>query len=277
MPIAVPIALGAGSLLASIFGQRSQNKQAQRAYDDARRQIAEYEKRYGGYQNMLKGFFGEGGQGAAGLFGPQTTTSTSTGTSNTNESFKNNPFVTGEYAPLAGMLRKAYSDRLTRGSSLPLGYAESQARGINASYAGPRAAEANALARRGVSSSATFGSPTDAARQGAILDLQAKLPLLSRDLQNQDLAAAQALTAQFGVGQEGTRQSRTNTSSQGTQISPANMAAILQYFGMLAPPSPTIIGQPQQGNLLGGLPAALQTALSAYQIGQGGNSAPTYS
>lgn len=265
LPVAAPIAMGAASLLASIFGQKSQNKQSQRAYDDARRQIAEYEGRYGDYQKMLQGFFGAGGQGAANLFGPQTTTTT--GASSSNEFFKNNPFVTQEYGPLAGMLRKTYEGRLAKGSSLPLGYAESRARGINASYAGPKAAEANALARRGISSSATFGSPTDTARRGAILDLQAQLPLLSRDLQNQDLAAAQGLTAQFGLGQEGRRRSTTQSSQE--TMSPANIAAILQYFGMLAPPSPTIIGQPQQQSLLSGLPAALQTALSAYAIGQG--------
>jgi hypothetical protein len=268
----IPVLGGLGSLFGSIFGAKKQNQQANQQYQDTRRQIADYEGKYGDWQKMLAGYF-QGGPGQAGLFGPQQSTSTTTGTSSSNESFRNNPFVTGEYLPLAGMLRKTYEDRLTRGSSLPAGYAASQAREINASYAPQAAQEANALARRGVSASSTFGSPAANARRGAQLDLAAKLPMLARDLQNQDLQAAQSLTAEFGKGQEGTRRSTSTQSSTGTQISPANLAAIMQYFGMLAPPTPTIIGQPQQQNTLGGIPAALQTALSLSSLFKGGQQA----
>lgn len=260
--------MGLGTFFGDLFtgGAVSANRQARQNYEQTRQQLDQYNRQYGDWQNTLRGFFGEGGQGNANLFGPQRQTSTSTTSERGTD--VTNPFITGEYAPLAGTLRKTYEGRLAKGSSLPLGYAERKAAGINAANAGAAAAERNFAARRGISAAdAMLGSPAEARRQGALLDLETELPLLSRRLQNEDLAAAQGLTQAFGKG-ERRDYSRTGTTS-GEQIGPADLGAMMQYFGMLAPREPTLLQQPQTQSV-GGAIGRQALALAPFFFGGGG-------
>jgi hypothetical protein len=238
-------------------GAVSAGKQAKKAHAQTQSQLDAYNKQYGDWQKGLQGFFGQGGAGQAGLFGPQTRTSTQT--SREAGTDVSNPFITGEYSPLAGMLRSTYEGRLKKGTSLPLGYAERKAAAINAAGAGAAQAERNFAARRGIpAAEAALGSPAERARQGAILDLETELPLLNRQLQNEDLQAAQALTQAFGRGEQ--RQfSRTGTTT-GEQVGPADVGAIMQYFGMLAPREPTILQPPQTQSFAGALGGQLMGA-----------------
>ena len=96
------------------------------------------------------------------------------------------------------------TDRLSRGSSLPPGYEANAIRKINEASAGGAAAASNAAARKGLSGQQVFGlnAPIQTARAGAIADLRGNVPLLEREMANQDMAAEGQRQAQFGTGRE---------------------------------------------------------------------------
>jgi hypothetical protein len=125
---------------------------------------------------------------------------------------KENPFTTPEYAKLDELVRGTMTDRLSRGSSLPPGYEANAIRRINEASAGGAAAANNAAARRGLSGQQVFGlnAPIQTARAGQIADLRGNVPLLERQLMNEDIAAEGSRQAQFGTG----RESRTHEDSR---------------------------------------------------------------
>lgn len=255
----LPAIIGGGvGALASALGQRSQNKQQERQYEDTQRQVQDYERRYREYQDMLRGALG----GNAAIFGPQTTTSTGTSTM----SGSTMPVITPEFQKLSGQMRGLVEGRLARGTSLPPGYRQMLEREIVDAYRPQEAALRNVAAQRGVSPDVLMvGSPLERARAAQMGDVAAKLPLLQRQLQTEDIGLGQALTAAFGRGEK----TRSTSSSQSSQTGPANAAAMMQYYSMLAPPSPTILQRPQtQSPWLAGLQGGLQTGLTAYQLQQ---------
>lgn len=241
MSFLVPAIAGGASFLSSILGSNAQNKAAKQNADL--------------YNNWLKQYMGTGqnlyGQAqAAGWnpFGPQTSTSMgqTSGTSATQggRTYSNRPIITEEYAPLDALMRQIMTGRLTSGTGLPQGYAESQARAINESYAGADAAARNAAARRGLSAEQTYAtaSPSNVARAGALADMRAQLPLLARQLQNEDVAMTQGLQSAFGRGEKGQERSwqtgqKTETTS-GSRTDPFGASDLAALMGILAPPQP---------------------------------------
>lgn len=155
----------------------------------------------------------------------QTSTSgsstSSSGTSNTKglttNQYINQPFITGDYAPLASLQRDTIFGRL-QGGGLPQGYENEGLRNIgHAGEIGARSLE-EALTSRGLGGMTGAGQDVLASN---LADTQASflnsLAGLARDNQTQDLGLAQAAIGQFGTGQfgrsQGTNQSTTNTAN----------------------------------------------------------------
>lgn len=229
----IPIASTVGGVASALLGERAKSNQAKESsglYNDWLKQ----------YMNTGQGLYQQAQAGGWNPFGPQTSTSTSSTTGGSSTSFKNNPFITENYKPLDELMRGIMTGRLSGGSSLPAGYASNAARGINESYEGADAAARNLAARRGLSGEQTYAvaSPASRARAGALADMRGSLPLLERQMQNEDIGITQGLQSAFGTGQEG----RSNTSSwsqgQGSQTNPFSASDLSALMQILAPPSP---------------------------------------
>lgn len=229
----LPAISGGASLLSGLFGNKAKNNQAKEQADLYNNWLKQY-------MNTGQGLYQQAQAGGWNPFGPQTSTSTSSTTGGSSTSFRNNPFITENYKPLDELMRGIMTGRLSGGSSLPAGYASNAARGINESYEGADAAARNLAARRGLSGEQSYAvaSPASRARAGALADMRGSLPLLERQMQNEDIGITQGLQAAFGTGQEG----RSNTSSwsegQGSQTNPFSASDLSALMRVLAPPSP---------------------------------------
>ena len=269
-PLALPLIAGGASLLSGLFGNRAKSNQAK---DQANL-----------YNNWLKQYMGTGqnlfGQAQAGgwnPFGPQTSTSTGTTSSQGggSQSYSNRPVITGEYQGIDQLMRGIMTGRLSNPSSLPAGYASNQARAINQSYEGADAAARNMAASRGLSGEQAYAvaSPANRARAGALADMRGNIPLLERQMQNEDIQMAQALQAAFGRGEAGQSQSSTWNTGQtsGSQTNPFGADDLAMLMKVLAPPSPQQSAQTGTSGVatgldsLGGLLGFLMS-----QQGQGG-------
>lgn len=229
----LPAISGGASLLSGLFGNKAKNNQAKEQADLYNNWLKQY-------MNTGQGLYQQAQAGGWNPFGPQTSTSTSSTTGGSSTSFRNNPFITENYKPLDELMRGIMTGRLSGGSSLPAGYASNAARGINESYEGADAAARNLAARRGLSGEQSYAvaSPASRARAGALADMRGSLPLLERQMQNEDIGITQGLQSAFGTGQEG----RSNTSSwsegQGSQTNPFSASDLSALMRVLAPPSP---------------------------------------
>jgi hypothetical protein len=169
----------------------------------------------------------------------QTTTGTTSGTSTTTPTF------TPEVSPLINPLVQASLRRLRNPASLPFGYEAGGIDTINRGYDAARLATQNRLTAAGIgggeAEAAALGG-LDLGRAGEIVGFQNQLPLIARDLQNQDLAQALAI-AGIGRGQ--------STTSTGTTTGEATTG--------------------QTGGLLGGLGAGFTdlASLLGFLYGQG--------
>ena len=262
------------SLLSGLFGNRARNNQAKEQADLYNNWLRQY-------QQTGQGLYQQAQAGGWNPFGPQTSTSTSSTTGGSSTSFRNNPFITENYKPLDELMRGIMTGRLSGGSSLPAGYASNAARGINESYEGADAAARNLAARRGLSGEQTYAvaSPASRARAGALADMRGSLPLLERQMQNEDIGITQGLQSAFGTGQEG----RSNTSSwsqgQGSQTNPFSASDLSALMRVLAPPSPQQGSQTGTSGVATGLDslAGLLGFLSSQQgMGGGGGGGVNY-
>ena len=268
----LPLALGLGAV-GSYLNSRSQGKQAQSQADL-------YNNWLKNYQNTGQNLLGQAQAQGFNPFGPQVSTSQNQGQTSMqgNTSFSNRPTITGEYAPLDAMMRSIMSGRLAGGSSLPQGYAQNAIRGINESFEGTDQAARNLAARRGLSGEQTYAvaSPNQRARAGAIADLRGSLPLLEREMQNQDIGITSGLQSAFGRGESGS--SRTSqfgtSSSQGQSSNPFSTGDLSQLMSVLMPPGPQQTTQTGQSALgtgfssLGGLLGFLASQQGQRQMGQ---------
>ena len=274
MGFVLPAIMGGASLLSGIFGNRAKNKQAQ----DQANLYNNWLKQYMGTgQNLMKGAMGQGWN----PFGPQTSTSMGTTSSQGggSQSYSNRPVITGEYQGIDELMRGIMTGRLSNPSSLPAGYASNQARAINQSYEGADAAARNMAASRGLSGEQAYAiaSPANRARAGALADMRGNIPLLERQMQNEDIQMAQALQAAFGRGESGQSTSSTwNTGQQsGTQTNPFSASDLSALMKVLMPPSPQQSAQTGTSGVatgldsLGGLLGFLMS-----QQGQGGQQQP---
>lgn len=269
----LPAIAGGASLLSNIFGNKAKQNQANeqaKLYNDWLKQ----------YQGTAQGLMS--GAQAAGWnpYGPQTSTSQNTGTSSTSsrggQQFSNKPQITQEYQPLDELMRGIMTGRLAGGSSLPQGYASNAARAINESYAGADAAARNLAARRGLSGEQAYSvaSPANTARAGALADMRGNLPLLERQMQNQDIGITQGLQSAFGRGETGQstnwNNSTTNSSQQGSQTNPFSASDLNALMHVLAPPGPQQGTQTGVSGLAGGLDSlgALFGFLASQQQGK---------
>ena len=221
----IPVVGGAVSaLLDAIGGQQNQNaEQAQRGLEN--QFLANTDKAKADAVAALKAH-------GIDIFGPQTETGTSFGNSTTSgssrtvsdQSFRNNPFVTAEYKAMEGRLKDLINGRLNAPETVTQAEKAAQIRNINAASAGALASIRN-LAGHGISAQqiAAAGAPVQVGRAGAIGNYLATLPDIERNRRNQDLQLGQGLVGQFGLGQEGTSHGvSTTNSNQSTASSGGN-------------------------------------------------------
>jgi hypothetical protein len=179
--------------------------------------IAANEEAYNQYLDMIKSAVGGSGYD---FFAPKTTTQT--GHSETKATFG------AEAQPLVTKLSSLYQDRLANPTGLPEGYLGTVARGTNDAYQGAQVAANNMAARRGLSGeqAVSIGEPIEAARAGKIADAANNMPLLGRQLQNEDMQAAQGFSDML---------KGSVTDSRGSTTAPADIGEYLAYLGMLQP------------------------------------------
>jgi hypothetical protein len=236
MGFLMPAALGLGALGSFLNGRSQANQQSSQAnlYNDWLKN----------YQNTGQSLYGQAQAAGWNPYGPQTSTHQSNGMSSSQgqSSYSNRPVITGEYQGIDNLMRGIMTGRLSGGSSLPAGYAENAIRGINESFEGADQAARNMAARRGLSGEQSYAvaSPANRARAGKIADLRGSLPLLEREMQNQDIGIASGLQSAFGRGEAG--QSRTSqsgtTSSMGSNTNPFSAGDLSQIMNVLMPPGP---------------------------------------
>lgn len=196
------------------------------------------------YTNMLRQLVGGSGYN---FFAPRTTTQDQRSVSNVDRTTA--PVLNPEFRGMVDALKSVIGDRLTSGSSLPPGYAESQVRAINAAAAPGRQAIQNLAARTGRNAEQlSIGSPVERQVAGQLADLAANLPLRERAMQTEDLGLASALAQVFGLGQRVT--GTESMFGSGSSTSPADIAQFLQYLSMLAPyDAPIVVPQGRSGVL----------------------------
>lgn len=166
------------------------------------------------------------------VFGPQVTTTQGTTTQNINES--ETPFITPEYAQLAGLQKDLIAKRLQSPTGLPPGYEETGISAINQASQGSLNDLSNLARQRGISEDVLkIGSPAERSRRQQIASFRAETPLKARELQNQDLGLAQNVLAAFGRATN--RTGHNVTSQYGTTTSPADLSALA---ALLLPPGP---------------------------------------
>jgi hypothetical protein len=150
------------------------------------------------------------------------------------------PTMAPEYGPIQAALIQNIMSRLNQPSALPRGYEGSQARNINSTFNLAGQNLANRMTARGLGSSpvAAAGAATmESGRAGQMATMQASLPLLERQLRDQDLAAGQSLMA-FGRG--GTTTGTTPSDMvAGGFTSGADMLAYLYGKGAFNKPAKT--------------------------------------
>lgn len=265
----IPAIAGGASLVSGILGNKAKNNQAQANADL-------YNNWLKNYQQTGQNLMGQATAGGWNPYGPKTSTSQSQGTTSSQGggSYSNRPVITSEYQPLDALMRGIMTNRLSGGSSLPQGYAESGIRGINESYEGADQAARNMAARRGLSGEQTYAiaSPANRARAGQIADFRANMPLLERQMQNEDIGITQGLQSAFGRGEAGNSSQWSNgtSSNYGTQTSPFTASDLSSLMGVLAPPSPYQSGKTGTSGVATGLDSlgALMGFLASQQ-GQG--------
>lgn len=205
-------------------------------------QINQQRKDYQQYQDMLKQFMG-----GYNFFAPQTTTQQST----THTDQRVTPETTKEYMNLDRLSRGILERRLGPGGSLPPRYATQGADEIARSYRGAQTQAANLAASRGLSAQQEVAgiTPIATAQAADTNKFLTNLPLLERQMRNEDLGLEAQRQAQFGTGQH----TVGTTSMLGSTTSPADIAALLQYLGMLAPYQAPIVQPGSRPGALGGL------------------------
>lgn len=236
----IPIVSTVAGVGSALLGNKAKNDQAKEQADLYNNWLRQYQ---GTGQNLMSGAMAQGWN----PYGPKVSTSQSTSSSTGGGSFNNRPVITQQYQPLDDLMRGIMTGRLSGGSSLPAGYASTAARGINESFEGADAAARNLAARRGLSGEQTYAvaSPANRARAGALADMRSSLPLLERQMQNEDIGITQGLQSAFGTGQAGTSSQFSSGSQSGTSTNPFTAGDLSALMGVLAPPSP------QQGSKTG--------------------------
>lgn len=185
------------------------------------------------------------------VFGPQTTTSQGSTSGTSAQQFQSTsqtqqstrPTITPEYAAIEQALRGILQQRLEQPTSLPQGYETGGIRRINDAFEAQLQQERNRLASRNIPAGSVLGSPVERSRASQVADFRINLPLLERQLRNEDINMAGNATAQFGRGQftegrtntRGSQTGQTTSNTFGTVTQPPNLSALAN---LLLPPAP---------------------------------------
>lgn len=234
-----PLAVSAVKGIASIFSNKAKRDKEKRDKAQAEAANSAYETAVQGWQKGLTGT-GEGSLSSLiasnpSLFGPQTTTSTST----TNQNQYERPeFADAASAGMADMLIGKYKNRVDNPYKLGADYMNQQIRNIQASGEKARTAMRNVAARHGLSKDVlAVGDPNQRNINQQINQLRANMPLQNRQLESEDLANLGDVLTKYKLG----RRSSGTSTTQGSQTGPGNVAAALQAYQYLAPKAPTVI------------------------------------
>lgn len=179
---------------------------------------------------------GVGGNILGNLFGGDKSEQSSSTNQTTNSTGTSTPTWDPRFGPLLRMLLGRTSSTLSRGSSLPPGFETNAAEEINAGFAGPRQNLEASLAARGLADSPIAGSALtnlEVARGAKLGDLGVQLPLLERQLSQEDLAnALQVLGLGRGESTKSTaRTVGTGTTTGSTQQSPTSgLGSLIGYL-----------------------------------------------
>jgi hypothetical protein len=240
MGFLIPAIAGGASLLSSIFGNKAKQNQANESANLYNNWLKQY---MGTGQNLMANAQAQGWN----PYGPQTSTSQGTTSSSGGGSQSMTPTITGNYQGIDSLMRNIMQGRLGNPSSLPAGYASNQARAINQSYEGADQAARNMAASRGLSGEQSYAiaSPANRARAGALADMRGNLPLLERQMQNEDVQLAANLQKMFGTGQDTTSSQWSSGQSSGSQTNPFSASDLSALMKIMVPPSP------QQGTQTG--------------------------
>jgi hypothetical protein len=272
---AIAMAVGAG---ADYLKSRAANKSAQ----EQQKLYNEWlNARSAGVNNLVSNLAANG----TNVYGPQTSTMSGTtgsvGSSSTSQnqaqtsSSSTAPTISPEFTGLVGSARQLLEGRLAAPSSLPAGYVERAAAGIQAAADPARQTIRNIAARRGVSADVlSLGSPVERQVAGQLADLTASTPLKARELRNEDINMAANLASTFGKGSATTGSatssgtSRTNSSSQGTTsssaVTPPNLS---ELAALLLPPGPQAGTQTGISVAGGGMAGLAQMMATLYGMG----------
>lgn len=148
-----------------------------------------------------------------GLFGNRPKTSNSSYNNTSTQTSALSPQASGLNDQILEMIR----GRLSSPSALPTGYQERGIQDINRVFALTDQNRNANLTARGLSTSPVAAIDSNAARAGEIAKFQTGLPLVERDLRNQDMDFASRLFALQP------RTTTTTSSGTGTQTQPGNM------------------------------------------------------
>ena len=142
------------------------------------------------------------------------------------------PTMDPAFSGVQDLLLKQIMARMTNPSKLPAGYEAGAISGINNTYGLAQQSLDNRMTARGLGTSPIAGAgetTMQLGRAGEISRMQAGLPLIERQLQDQDLAAAQGLLG-LGRGQTTTQTTPGNMLGGGAQ-SLSSMLAFLYGKG----------------------------------------------
>jgi hypothetical protein len=156
------------------------------------------------------------------------------------------PTLDPAYSGIQGMLLKQIQDRMAKPSALPAGYEAGQIGQINNTYGLVQQGLDNRMTARGLGSSPIAGAGETnlaMARAGDISKMQAGLPLLERQMQDQDLNLALQMM-NTGRGQQATSTTPGNAAAGGL-TSMANMLAYLYGQGAFSTTKKPATGYPQ--------------------------------
>lgn len=153
--------------------------------------------------------------GSGGGGGSSTSTTTSNQTQNINRTIT--PFVTGEYAPGANLVRMALENRVRFPAQFPQGALANAITSTNRTYDVAEGALLNRLSAMGLTSSPAATVPLATLARGRTSDIaqfRNNLPMMQREMQTQDLQLLQSLIQTLGLGQR--EQGKITTSGTST-------------------------------------------------------------
>ena len=199
-------------------------------------------------------------------YGPQTSTSSSSGTygSNTRSVQDVNSLtgteIMGPYQGMEGKLRSLVEGRLGKGSPVSDGEIATQLKNINRGNAAAEAAVKNVIGSRslGKAQAGAALTPMQIARTSQITDFLGTIPELERARRQEDEQQAQGLISAFGTGQRTTGRTTTNSNTsgfsnnQGSQTSGPDISSLMALTMPSGPMQTNKTGSSAFGSALSG-------------------------